>query len=71
MKHKDREKILLERVYKALAPVYFNCRMKMVPSLNEKIEIPKSLARDIANYVQGKNPEYFHLIERKCNTNKK
>ena len=65
MKHKDREKILLERVFKALAPVYFKDHMKMVPFLSEKVDISKGLARDIANYVQGKNPEYFYLIEKK------
>lgn len=65
MKNPDREKKLLERVYKAMAPLYFKEHMNMVPFFSEKVPIDKSLAKDIANYIEGKSPEYFHLIKNK------
>ena len=65
MKNKDREKVLLERVYKEIAGVWFKEEGKMIPRFNEKIDFSKGLARDVANYVQGKNPEYYHLVRKR------
>jgi len=65
MKNKDREKVLLERVYKEIAGIWFKEGGKMIPMFRGKIEFSKGLAGDIANYVQGKNPDYYHLVKKR------
>lgn len=68
MKNPDKEKILLERVYKLIAESYFTTR-NTSHYLREDCDMkfPRGLAQDVANYVQGKNPEYYNLIKKKLN----
>ncbi len=62
-KEETKEQLLLRRVFKEIAYHYFKDH-KLSPWYVGNVRFTKSLGGDIANYVQGKNPEYFHKLRK-------
>jgi hypothetical protein len=54
---------LLLRVFKLIAGSHFNDH-KMISTYCNKIDFDRNLGDDIANYMQSRDPEYYHK-ERK------
>ena len=58
-----REQLLLRRVFKQIAPNYFNDN-KLLPWYAGHIKFEKKLGDDIAAYLRKVNPEYVKKLDQ-------
>ncbi len=52
------EQLLIKRVFKVICNHHFNDH-KMIVNYCGGVEFPRQLGDDIADYIEGKNPEYY------------
>ena len=58
-----KEQVLIRRVFKFIHESHFNDH-KMVPNYVRLVKFPRGLGDDISNYVQGRNPSYYHKLRK-------
>ena len=64
-----KEQLLIRRMYKVIANHYFRDH-KMVEHYCDGVRFPRQLGEDIADYIQGKNPEYYHKLRKQIEQEK-
>ena len=70
MEKETKEQLLIRRVFKEIEHSHFGDH-KLLGIYCTPIKFDRQLGDDIADYVQGKNPEYYHKKKREFHAEKK
>lgn len=58
-----KEQLLIRRVFKLIYESHFRDH-KMISHYCNLVHFPRSLGDDISNYIQAKNPDYYHKLRK-------